>query len=438
MTFLLWHISVSSVKASQAGVWYVATTGNDTGECNTVQSACKTISTVFGKASFEPGDTILIDSGIYSSPEIGLIASVDVALSGGWDSTFTTQSGYTDIEGDRNGVIIQPGVTITMSRMLLFGYNDTAVVNLGVLILDDFYVRGVYSGSGIENYGSATLTNGKLSDSPGVGIANSGEAELTEVVISYNRGNDIVNNGVMTITRSAVGQNGFWGTSSIGNSGTLTIRDSAIVNNNNAYPTTATALYNSGNTTLINTTVSGSSGGMSGTIYNAGGAELRLFNTSVTYNVSSIGSGIYNAPGGIVTLQNSILAQNGASQNDNCAGDPIQSLGYNLIEDTTGCTIIPGPGDLLNVSALIFPHPWGVGAWYPANEEDNFSPLAFSSPAVNGGNPAGCFDDQGAPILTDQRGLPRTGACDIGAYEYIAAFDPLEYLWLPAALRFSP
>ena len=36
---------------------------------------------------------------------------------------------------------------------------------------------------------------------------------------------------------------------------------------------------------------------------------------------------------------------------------------------------------------------------------------------MNGGNPAGCKDDKGNPLPTDQRGLPRFGRCDIGAYE---------------------
>jgi len=38
---------------------------------------------------------------------------------------------------------------------------------------------------------------------------------------------------------------------------------------------------------------------------------------------------------------------------------------------------------------------------------------------IDAGNPGGCTDRLGAPLETDQRGLPRPlgAACDLGAYE---------------------
>jgi len=48
--------------------------------------------------------------------------------------------------------------------------------------------------------------------------------------------------------------------------------------------------------------------------------------------------------------------------------------------------------------------------------------LPSGSPAVDAGNPSGCTDGQGHPLITDQRGKPRPDSedktgCDIGAYE---------------------
>jgi hypothetical protein len=37
----------------------------------------------------------------------------------------------------------------------------------------------------------------------------------------------------------------------------------------------------------------------------------------------------------------------------------------------------------------------------------------------------------GNPLNTDQRGVARVGRCDIGAYEYDPAYDPLTYVFLP-------
>ena len=47
--------------------------------------------------------------------------------------------------------------------------------------------------------------------------------------------------------------------------------------------------------------------------------------------------------------------------------------------------------------------------------------LDGTSPAVGAGNPMGCKDADGAPLLVDQRGQPRPRPvgtpCDIGAFE---------------------
>jgi uncharacterized repeat protein (TIGR01451 family) len=59
----------------------------------------------------------------------------------------------------------------------------------------------------------------------------------------------------------------------------------------------------------------------------------------------------------------------------------------------------------------------------PLNGSPGYHALVHGSPPVNAGNPAGCTDHLGNPLITDQRGKPRFGRCDIGAYE----LQPLEY-----------
>jgi hypothetical protein len=58
----------------------------------------------------------------------------------------------------------------------------------------------------------------------------------------------------------------------------------------------------------------------------------------------------------------------------------------------------------------------------PGLFQDNGGPkstlaLLQGSVAINGGDPAGCKDENGSPLATNQRGPPRLGPCDIGAYE---------------------
>ena len=87
----------------------------------------------------------------------------------------------------------------------------------------------------------------------------------------------------------------------------------------------------------------------------------------------------------------------------------LKSEGYNLIGDTDGCDFISGAGDLLNYDPVLGPFDatWGG------------HPLLPGSPAINAGNPAGCFGPNGELLVTDQRGEFRIDRCDIGAYELV-------------------
>ena len=120
-------------------------------------------------------------------------------------------------------------------------------------------------------------------------------------------------------------------------------------------------------------------------------------------------NGIANNQGFSVTLQNSIVSNNAGS---NCSSGMV-SNGYNLSSDGT-CTF-NSRGDLNNHDPLLGPL------------QNNGGPtqtmaLLPGSPAIDGGNPAGCTDGLGNLLKTDQRGMPRpdkedTGGCDMGAYE---------------------
>jgi CSLREA domain-containing protein len=112
--------------------------------------------------------------------------------------------------------------------------------------------------------------------------------------------------------------------------------------------------------------------------------------------------------GGIITIKNSIITN--SSNGGNCDAS-IKSEGYNL--DSDGTCRLRADGDLSNINPNL------------DSLKNNGGPsfthaLMPGSPAIDGGNPAGCTDNDGIALLTDQRGYNRVHgtACDIGSFEF--------------------
>ncbi len=107
----------------------------------------------------------------------------------------------------------------------------------------------------------------------------------------------------------------------------------------------------------------------------------------------------------VITIKNTILSD--SSSGANCDA-PLVSGGYNLDSDES-CGLA-GPGDISKVNPKL-------GSLRQNGGDTCTHALLPSSPAINGGNPAGCTDHDGVLISTDQRGLSRSSRCDIGAFE---------------------
>jgi cysteine-rich repeat protein len=199
-------------------------------------------------------------------------------------------------------------------------------------------------------------------------------------------------------------------------------------------------------TFLVNSTISGNNaaytgGGIglfSGFPLGYGHGNVFLRNVTMTNNTAAYGGGIVSGGDDIAYhfdayLRNSIVAQNiGTISDPDCMDRGVlvlHSEKYNLVGDDTGCDTQAweDPTDLVGTGvAPRDPHLLALA--------DNGGPtwthaLDTPSTAIDGANPAGCFNDDanaGTPLTTDQRGEPRpangkggaTAICDIGAYEY--------------------
>jgi hypothetical protein len=232
-------------------------------------------------------------------------------------------------------------------------------------------------------------------------------------------GGGILNWGALTVSNSTItGNIALSEASAVGggifNIGTLAINNSTLSGNTvTANFVYGGAIYSSGAMAINNSTLSGNSvtgrfGGGGGGIYTGGGAA-KISNSTLAGNSGNAGGGIYNG-GGTVTLQNSVVAN--SPSGGNCYGK-MTSSGYNLSSDGT-CSFSK-TGDLNKKAPKLG----------PLQDNSGGTPtmaLLTGSPAIDSGNPAGCTDNHGALLKTDQRGMPRPDkedkrGCDRGAYE---------------------
>jgi CSLREA domain-containing protein len=156
-----------------------------------------------------------------------------------------------------------------------------------------------------------------------------------------------------------------------------------------------------------------------------GGAILAISDTwmsncTLANNTASVGGAIFRPsrisiknkwvinPFGVITIKNTLIVD--SSPGSNCVASTI-SGGYNI--DGDGTCDLTAAGDLSKINPKLGPLKNNGGATFT-------HALPSGSPAIDGGNPAGCTDHEGAAILTDQRGRNRPWAerCGIGAFEF--------------------
>ncbi|MGE5343161.1 MAG: choice-of-anchor Q domain-containing protein [Candidatus Omnitrophota bacterium] len=314
--------------------------------------------------------------------------TIDFSVTG----TITLSSSELSIS--KNLTITGPGA----DTLAISGGNSVRVFNIS---------GGTVSVSGLTiKNGSVTSTGGGNSYGAGLYITG-GTVTIDSCIIGWNKAR----------SNGAEGAGLY-----IGAAATVQIAKSTIINNQSEI---VGAVSNYGTLTMTNCTVSGNKGllitdggadGMSGGYgaINTISGTLTLVNVTITNNESSYsgeaGLGIY---GGDCIMFNSILVGNNSNALDGSPDDLMVSGGtltssYNLVGEASG--FVAGTGDQAGVTTgslklNVLDTTCSLGGKTPYHSLQN------GSPAINAGTAAG------APA-TDQRGYSRSGATDIGAFEY--------------------
>jgi predicted outer membrane repeat protein len=287
----------------------------------------------------------------------------------------------------------------------------------------------VRAGAGSVTISGLTLANAKAtvlggSTFPigyGGAILNAASLTLTDCTLIGNssavHGGAILNNG-----------------SSSGNA-TLTLNNCTLTGNSSA--ASGGAIFNlgaaSGHATLsmTNCTLNQNSASQyGGAIYtdgtNAGNAAVTLTNCTFNQNTATLSvGGIYNDAfnqgqtqgAATLTLSNTIFRAGANGANLANEQGTITSQGSNLSSDAAGGDATTGPGGFLNHAGDIRNTDPMLDSLKANGGSTDTVALLAGSPAIDAGN------DSFSPA-TDQRGQPRVGVSDIGAFEFNPAPPP--------------
>jgi CSLREA domain-containing protein len=303
-----------------------------------------------------------------------------------------------DGNGTDRVLVIGDGIVVSLSRLTVANGNASrggGLLVAGEVTIEDSRIRDNVASSGGAIHadgGTVTLLGTRLDGN----MAGSGGAILTTGTISR-----------------------------------LHVVDS-VISGNTATDGHGGAIFNSAIASLSNSTVSGNSateGG--GGILTVGSAEARvvLFNVTIANNTADSdgnddgdGGGISAVPLGTVDARNSLIGNNrdlsgAGTVHPDCSGS-LFGVGYNLIEDVTGCSL---DGALVGYVTGLDPD---LGALQGNGGGTLTRELLSGSPAIDAGNPSGCIGPNGIDLDTDQRGFSRNGRCDIGAFEFDSPGTP--------------
>jgi predicted outer membrane repeat protein len=427
---------------------HVALAGADEGnDCADAGNPCRTVGRAISQLLY--GDTIVVGPGTFHEENLAI----------GDDTRITGDPGGATVIDATGGawariVTVYADADVTLEHLTFRGGRQDeggAIYSRGTLhIVDSTFIdnRARYNGGAI--YGSGTVTvsgstftaneashGGAIKRTPGPGdppgslvisgtrftanvaryaggaIWSWGAFELTDSILEGNTagisgGGIDAGNGVQTIRGSTVSGNASRYGGGVRIEGDVTIDRSTI--DDNTATTTGGGIYTwCGRMQLVNSTVAHNTApDASGLMVNC--LDLIVRNATITHNVASgaTGGAVLSSVASAAPMRfyNTIVAGNVGGDVALTVADSTECCG-----PVTTASIVGLPAGL-TIADILDP----VGLADHGGPTDTIALVDDpTNPAIGAGSATVCV---AAPVGgIDQRGLPRFGACDIGAYE---------------------
>lgn len=384
-------------------------------------------------------NTVIFDN--QASDGAGLRIDAEFAMSGG-----SIQSCVASGVSTGGGAFVQwGGLPIASFSGVTFSGNGAqrgaglrVAPGAAALVLNGTFTSNtaVSSGGAIDTSGSCTVTTCSFTSNAGnsggaVNVAANGVFDDSGSLMRSNSaqfggGLNVAGLGTALLVESTIDQNqASLNGGGVSNAGTLTLLSSTVSHNRaNGAAGGGGGIHNFGRMTADLSTISGNdaTAGSGGGLLASGAPPNEISSCTIAKNhAASAGGGVFmdaSITPPLVALLGSILDDNtkGPGLRENFGGLPLMgSFGANL--DSDGTCLLAGPGDLSGSIAT----PWSaqLGPLQANGGPTETHALLHCSPAIDHGV---CTTFAGIPLLTDQRGFPRVGPCDIGAFEHQLPF----------------
>lgn len=418
--FALFFVSDIS-RAEAATIYANYSTGNDTTGNGSSGNPYKTFHKAYTMSG--SGDTLDLtgtfdwtnadETGDASTS--GYTIGKNLTIQGqGAGSTFI-QAASAANTASRRVFTISSSYTVTM-RNLTLRYGKTSDYGGGVYIGSNISTNITFSGCSLE-YNIVSAPSYNYWYGGGAIYYQNSNASGAQLIINNTT---IKNNTATNAWGGAV-----WHYHSTTGNSAVVITNSTLNNNTAANGTALGGYY--GRFKLSDSTITANSGSTTVILSNHGYGALYLTNVTLAYNTLSASAGTYGLyleDVGTASFKNTIVAQNkltGGTQYDYYrSGGSSPNNGYNLVETQSGSDFSNGvSGCITGVQAnLNLGNTLGTNG--TLNSTDTLA-LSSGSVAINAGA-TGTNGSESVPS-TDQRGLSRVGATDMGAYEYGASVN---------------